>query len=212
MRKSWNEEFRYCNTYMVPCCQINGFPYHWPGYFLLRLNFVLLNPFPVFTIQVYYHPGDDAYEVKWNWCYYGKERWGNIGLISERREIKHELNHKKWNETFSCNLFKFFRFPDKEQHATIEFSLNVFTEFAEFIDKNICHYCKRAQTCNPGTSCVRHQHATTAPARHMWETGSLNWAQFMVQCFISIPEFCEFLLHLGKTPIFCKGRSRIPKC
>ena len=25
-----------------------------------------------------------------------------------------------------------------------EFSLNVFTEFAEFFDKNICHYSKRA--------------------------------------------------------------------
>ena len=30
---------------------------------------------------------------------------------------------------------------------TIEFSLNVFTEFNKFGDKNICHYSKRAQTC-----------------------------------------------------------------
>ena len=28
------------------------------------------------------------------------------------------------------------------------FSLNVFTEFAEFSNKNICHYSKRAQTCH----------------------------------------------------------------
>ena len=32
------------------------------------------------------------------------------------------------------------------QKGLIEFSLNVFTEFAEFSDKNICHYSKRAQT------------------------------------------------------------------
>ena len=30
----------------------------------------------------------------------------------------------------------------------IKFSLNVFTEFAEFSDKNICHDSKRAQTCH----------------------------------------------------------------
>ena len=35
----------------------------------------------------------------------------------------------------------------------------------------------------------------------MWEKGSLNWAQFMLQWFIRIPEFSEFLFHLGKTPI-----------
>ena len=39
--------------------------------------------------------------------------------------------------------------------------LNVFTEFN---DKNICHYSKRFK---PATWCVRHQDATTAPARHM---------------------------------------------
>ena len=83
----------------------------------------------------------------------------------------------------------------------IEFSLNVFIEFAEFSDKNICHYSKRAQTCHPVTSCVRDQDATTVPARHMWETVSLNWAQFMLQWFIRFPEFSEFLFHLGKTPI-----------
>ena len=31
---------------------------------------------------------------------------------------------------------------------TIEFSLNVFTEFAEVSDKNICHYSKGVQTCH----------------------------------------------------------------
>ena len=50
------------------------------------------------------------------------------------------------------------------------------------------------------------QNAPTAPATHMWETGSLNWAQFMFQWFIRFPEFTEFLLHLGKTLM---GRGQI---
>ena len=37
------------------------------------------------------------------------------------------------------NLFK--------STSTLGFFLNVFTEFAESSDKNICHYSKRAQTC-----------------------------------------------------------------
>ena len=74
----------------------------------------------------------------------------------------------------------------------------------EFIDKNICHYSKRARTCHPATSCVRDQDATTAPARHMWETGSSKWAQFMLQWSIRFSEFTklsELLFHLGKTPL-----------
>ena len=70
----------------------------------------------------------------------------------------------------------------------VEFSLNVFTECAEFTevsDKN--HYSKRARICHPTTSCVRDQDATTAPTRHMWETRSLNWAQFMLHWFIRFP-------------------------
>ena len=44
---------------------------------------------------------------------------------------------------------------------SLEFFLNIFTVFAEFSDKNICHYSKRTQTC-----CVRDQDATIAPTRH----------------------------------------------
>ena len=40
---------------------------------------------------------------------------------------------------------------------------------------------KRTRTCHPATSGARDKHATTAPVRHMWEIGSLNWAQFMLQ-------------------------------
>ena len=51
--------------------------------------------------------------------------------------------------------------------TTIEFSLNVFTEFAEFSDKNMYYYSKRVRTCHPATSCVRDMDASTVPARHM---------------------------------------------
>ena len=47
-----------------------------------------------------------------------------------------------------------------------EFSLNVFIEFSEFSEKNICHYSKRARMCHPVSS-VTHQDATTVPSRHM---------------------------------------------
>ena len=80
----------------------------------------------------------------------------------------------------------------------IEFSLNVFTELFE-----------------PATSCVGDQDATTAPARHRWQRGSLNWTQFMLQWFIRFPEFAgftEFLIHLGKTLILNVTRPRILTC
>ena len=86
----------------------------------------------------------------------------------------------------------------------MEFFLNVFTKFSEFSDKNICHYSKRARTCHPATSCVRDQDATTASARHMWETGSLNQAQFMLQWLsdsLNLLNSVKVLLHLGKTPM-----------
>ena len=56
----------------------------------------------------------------------------------------------------------------------------------------------------PAISCIGDQDATIASATHMWETGSLNWPQFMFQWFIRFPEFVEFTefpFHLGKTPI-----------
>ena len=68
--------------------------------------------------------------------------------------------------------------------------------------QNICHYSKRTRTCHPATCCVRDQDATSAPSRYMWEIGSLNSAQFMLQWFTRFPEFTEFsefLFHLGKT-------------
>ena len=64
----------------------------------------------------------------------------------------------------------------------------------------------RVKGLEPATSCTRDQDATTTPARHMWETASidLNWLKFMIQWFISgheFAEFSEFLFHIGKTPM-----------
>ena len=53
----------------------------------------------------------------------------------------------------------------------------------------------------PAISCVRDQDTSTAPARHMWETGPLNGPWFMLQWFIRFPnfaEFTEFSFHLEK--------------
>ena len=102
---------------------------------------------------------------------------------------------KCWHFIFcrNCRTWKKNQFLASQWRVwwnnSIEFSLNVFTDFAEFSDKNICQYNKRAQTCHPATSCVRDQDATTAPARHMWATGSFT-------------EFRECLFHLGKTKVF----------
>ena len=67
------------------------------------------------------------------------------------------------------------------------FSVNSLNSVTKIFD-----YSKMIRTCYTATSCVRDQDATTAPVWHMWETGSLNSAQFMLQWFISFPEFAEF--------------------
>ena len=47
----------------------------------------------------------------------------------------------------------------------MEFSLNVFTEFAEFSDKNNIIF-KKIAVLEPTFSCVRDRDSTTAPQRH----------------------------------------------
>ena len=75
------------------------------------------------------------------------------------------------------------------------FPLNVFTEFVNSVTKIFVITLKGLE---PATQPSRDQDVTTAPARQMWETISLNWAQFILQWFITFPEFSEFLFHLGK--------------
>ena len=67
--------------------------------------------------------------------------------------------------------------------------------------QNICHYSKRARTSQSATKSVRDQDTSTAPARQMWETGSLNQAQFMLQSWsVSLNSLnsVKVLLNLGK--------------
>ena len=42
----------------------------------------------------------------------------------------------------------------------------------------------------PAISFVKEQDATTVPARHMWETGSLNWALIYASVIYQIPCIC----------------------
>ena len=80
---------------------------------------------------------------------------------------------------------------DFSHYWSFEFFLNVF-HWIQRIQWQKIYDIRRTRTSHTATSCVRDQDATTAPARHMWETGSLNWAQFMLQWFIRFPEFTEF--------------------
>ena len=74
---------------------------------------------------------------------------------------------------------------------SFEFSLNVFTEFAEFSDKK---FYTLERLFEPGTSCFREQDATTSPARHRWPNS----------CFSDLIDSLnsmKVLLHLAKTPL-----------
>ena len=60
------------------------------------------------------------------------------------------------------------------------------------------------------TSCVRAQHATTVPAEYMWETGTLNWTQFMLQWLSVSLNSVKVTLYLGKTPV--KHQTEVNDC
>ena len=80
-----------------------------------------------------------------------------------------------------------------------EFSLNVFTEFSEFSDKNIFHYNKRAWTCK--LLCKRPGCYHSTSKTHVKDRIFKLSPKFILQWFISFPEFTEFLFYLGKTPV-----------
>ena len=84
---------------------------------------------------------------------------------------------------FSENCWvRFFPQPAGVKLYTMKFFLNVYTEFSDKI------FVIRVKGLKPVTSCVRVQDATTAPARHIWETVSWNWAHVE---FAEITEFNE---------------------
>ena len=80
-------------------------------------------------------------------------------------------------------------------------NIRFFSNFSEFSEKT---YVITVKGFKPANFYVKDQDSTTLPPRHMRETGSLNWIQFMHHCFFRFPEFIgftEFLFCLGKTPI-----------
>ena len=88
----------------------------------------------------------------------------------------------------------------------LEFFRNVFTEMNSLNSIIKIFVTKRARTSH--LLCKRpDQDATTAPVRHMWETRSLNWAQFMLQWFIT--ESSESSAWFRKTALaWKKSRTR----
>ena len=85
----------------------------------------------------------------------------------------------------------------------IRFSLNVFTEFCEFSDRNIFHYSKRARTCHPVTSCERPRCYHSSSQINVRDR-IFKLTQIHASVIINLPEFAEFnefLFHLGKTPV-----------
>ena len=110
------------------------------------------------------------------------------------------LNYQQFKANISVKLLFILNHGSVK---ILEFFLKVFTEFSEFRDKNNCHYSKRTRTCY--LLCVRNQDVSTVPVRQMWETGSLSWSQFILQWFISFPEFAEFTEFNESSTLFRKN-------
>ena len=128
----------------------------------------------------------------------------HISIIWRFLPKLHANEKKNWSKR--AHILSVPSFRTRHWNNLIEFFLNL---FAEFRDKSICHYSKRAQTHCPAASCVRAQHATTVPARHMWETGSLKSSPVHASVII---RFTEFLFHLGKTSVFTKCSWKLYTC
>ena len=117
-----------------------------------------------------------------------------------------KLNTLSWNwECWQLQIFEQQLKWERFVKFLFEFSLNVSLNSLISVTKIFVITVKGFETA---TSCVRDWDATTVPARHMWGTGSLNWAQVMLQRFIRFQNSLnslnsmKVLLHLGKTPLF----------
>ena len=89
-----------------------------------------------------------------------------------------------YNEKYMLNCVK--ELVEKEVNSyTMEFFLNVLLNLMNSVTKITVITVK-------GSNLRPLVHDTAVPAKHMWETESLNWAQFMLQWFIIFPEFAEF--------------------
>ena len=119
---------------------------------------------------------DSSLKNSKHWAYTNKiTYWYRIKKWCWRMNSKNSVSQNNIN-----GLRRMFR-PNQRSKSTV-FFLNVsLTKIVVIIVKGL----------EAATSCVKDQDATTAPARHMWETGSLNWAWFMLLWFIRFPEFAE---------------------
>ena len=119
-------------------------------------------------------------------------------VIKENSILSNNQTHKKHPSlTWLFNRPEWSMNVNYKDRISMEFFLNVFTEFAEFSDKIFCHYSKRAQTCH--LLCKRHHHHTCEIQDLKIErnscfsdlSGSLNSLNSM-----------KVLLLLGKTPMY----------
>ena len=99
-------------------------------------------------------------------------------------------SHKHISSTWMQHvLLQLVNILTSQQLNFSQLRLSKFVKFVEFSEKI---FVITVQGLEPAISCVRDQDATSVSARHIWETGSLNWTQFMFQWFIRFPEFAEF--------------------
>ena len=98
--------------------------------------------------------------------------------VSHPWSLRNQVNKLK------INIFELISLTPECIEVYRVFPKNVFTEFSDKI------YLWLKGLFEPAT------------ARHMWETGSFNWPQFILQWFFRFNEFVEFNefpFHLGKT-------------
>ena len=118
--------------------------------------------------------------------------------------FKHLLSFEKCKTQWNLTEFLLNDVFPKQSRT---FIWVLFLNGSEFSDKNIFHYSKRARTCHQATPVLetrmlpQHQQDTC-----MWETGSSNWAQFMLKWYIRFP---ELLIHLGKTPLISMNLANL---
>ena len=120
-------------------------------------------------------------EIKSNWIVRAKRKsiyeYGNCNMITTWKNFEGEIR----KVTSNCDIY----------WCNVGF-LKCFADFSKLSEKKFVSTVKGLE---PATSCVTDQDAPTAPARHRWEPGSLNWTQFMLQWsieFLEVAEFTEF--------------------
>ena len=87
----------------------------------------------------------------------------------------------------------------------MEYFVNVFTEFSEFSDKNICHYSKRIRTCH--LLCKRPGCYHSVSKKHV-----IDRIFESNLCFSDLSDSLnsmKVLFHLGKTPMHQYSSTKV---